>query len=224
MEGAEFKDAARVHRSLLYSLEKRCLVWMAERMPKWVSSDHLTTLGLFAMLMTGVSYWLGRWNKLAPLMAIFWLAVNWFGDSLDGTLARVRNQQRPRYGFYVDHVVDAFGTLFLVGGFALSGHMDKIIAMGVLIAYFMLNIEVYLATYTLGQFRLSFWKFSPTELRILIAVGTIALLFRPTVHMAGGEYRLYDVGGVVAMAGIALTLLVSVVRNTRTLYQTERIS
>jgi archaetidylinositol phosphate synthase len=219
-----FKDAARVHRSLLYNVEKRCLVWLAERMPRRVNSDHLTLLGLFAMFMTGVSYWLGRWNKYAPLAAIFWLAVNWFGDSLDGTLARVRNQLRPRYGFYVDHVVDAFSTLFLVGGFALSGHMDHMVALGVLVAYFMLNIEVYLATYTLGQFRLSFWKFSPTELRILIAVGTIALLFRPTVHLAGGVYRLYDVGGVVAMAAIGVTLLVSVARNARTLYQAERVS
>jgi len=224
MEQEAFKDAARVHRSLLYSLEKRCLVWLAERMPKWVSSDQLTVLGLFAMLMTGLSYWLGRWNRFAPLAAIFWLAVNWFGDSLDGTLARVRNRPRPRYGFYVDHVVDAFGTLFLLAGFALSGHMHTMVAMGVLIAYFMLNIEVYLATYTLGQFRLSFWKFSPTELRILIAVGSVALLFRPNVHLAGGTYRLYDVGGVVAIVGIALTLLVSVARNTCALYRAERLS
>jgi phosphatidylglycerophosphate synthase len=219
----EFQDAARAHTSLLHSLEKKCLIWLAERMPRWVSSDQLTALGLFAMLMTGISYWLSRWNRYVLLMAVFWLAVNWFGDSLDGTLARVRNRQRPRYGFYVDHVVDAFGTFFLLSGFALSGYMDRFVAMGVLIAYFMLNIEVYLATYTLGRFRLSFWKVSPTELRILISIGSVALLFRPWVTLGGTSYRLYDVGGVVAIAGIAITLLRSVVRNTLELYREERL-
>lgn len=224
MENPTFKDATRVHTSLLYSIEKKCLVWLAERMPAWVSPDHLTVLGLFAMLMTGVSYWVSRFNRLALLGSIFWLAVNWFGDSLDGTLARVRQKLRPRYGFYVDHVADAFGTFFLLAGFALSGFMHPMVAMAVLIAYFMLNIEVYLATYTLGTFRLSFWKFSPTELRIVVSIGSIALLFRPVVHLAGGAYLLYDVGGVVATVGILLTLLVSTVRNTVTLYRAEPLS
>jgi len=224
MDNPAFKDATRVHTSLLYNVEKRCLVWLAERMPRWVTPDHLTVLGLFAMLMTGLSYWASRWSPLTLLLSVFWLAVNWFGDSLDGTLARVRQELRPRYGFYVDHISDAFGTLFLVGGFALSGYMSPAVAMGVLIAYFMLNIEVYLATYTLGAFRLSFWKFSPTELRILVSIGSVALLFRPNVHLGGAVYRLYDVGGIVAIFGIAVTLLLSVLRNTRTLYRAERIS
>jgi phosphatidylglycerophosphate synthase len=149
--------------------------------------------------------------------------VNWFGDSLDGTLARVRNRQRPRYGFYVDHVTDAFGTFFLVGGLALSGYMSPLIAAGVLVAYFMLSIEVYLATYTLGTFHLSFWKFSPTELRILLAVGNVALLFRPVVRLLGGQYLLFDVGGAIAMGGMALMLVWAALRHTRALYEAERI-
>jgi phosphatidylglycerophosphate synthase len=115
------------------------------------------------------------------LVAVF-LALNWLGDSLDGTLARVRNRQRPRYGFYVDHVVDAFGTLFLLAGLALSGYMSKPVAAALLTAYYMLSIEVYLATYAIGVFQLSFWKLSPTELRILLAIGNIALLYCPMVH------------------------------------------
>lgn len=218
-----FRPAVRAQFSLLAPIEKKALLWLAHRLPPWVNSDHLTLLGLAAMLLAGLSYWLARWNQHALLLVIFWLAVNWFGDSLDGTLARVRNQQRPRYGFYVDHVVDCFATLFLLGGLALSGYMSEKIAVALLIAYFMLCIEVYLATYTLGIFRLSLAKCSPTELRILLAFGNLALLFRPIVHIRGEAYRLFDVGGVIALVGMALLLVAAVAKNAVALYRAERI-
>ncbi|HEY4681738.1 MAG TPA: CDP-alcohol phosphatidyltransferase family protein [Candidatus Acidoferrales bacterium] len=224
MEKPIFQDASRAQLSLLSAIEKRCLIWLAHRMPPWVHSDHLTMLGLVALLMAGLSYWLARWNRFGLLLVIFWLAVNWFGDSLDGTLARVRNQQRPRYGFYVDHVVDAFGTLFLVGGLALSGYMGEGVALGLLIAYFMLSIEVYLATYTLGIFRLSIAKLGPTEARILIAIGNLALFFRPVVRIQGEPYRLFDVAGVIGIVGMGLMLITSAAKNTLALYRAERIS
>ena len=224
MEKPIFQDASRAQLSLLSQIEKRCLIWLAHRMPPWVHSDHLTMLGLVALLMAGLSYWLARWNRFGLLLVIFWLAVNWFGDSLDGTLARVRNQQRPRYGFYVDHVVDAFGTLFLVGGLALSGYMGEGVALGLLIAYFMLSIEVYLATYTLGIFRLSIAKLGPTEARILIAIGNLALFFRPVVRIQGEPYRLFDVAGVIGIVGMGLMLITSAAKNTLALYRAERIS
>ncbi len=223
MSSQSFKDAKRAQVSLLAPLEKRCLIWLAERMPGWVNSDHLTALGLVAMLMAGLSYWAARWSRFALLAVVFWLAVNWFGDSLDGTLARVRHRLRPRYGFYVDHVVDAFGTFFLVAGMGLSGYMSPWVAMGVLISYFMISIEVYLATYTLGTFHLSHWKMSPTELRILLAIGNIVLLFRPTVRIAGDSYLLFDVGGVCGIAGMSLMLLAAVARHARALYNEERL-
>jgi len=151
------------------------------------------------------------------------LALNWFGDSLDGTLARVRNRQRPRYGFYVDHVVDMFGTFFLVSGLALSGYMSSSIAFGCLLAYFMLSIEVYLATYTIGTFHLSFWKFSPTELRILLAIGSLVLLWRPNAQILGYSAPLFDVGGAIGIAGMALLLVIAVIRHTVHLYRAERL-
>ncbi len=224
MEKPTFQDASRAQLSLLSSIEKRCLIWLAHRMPPWVNSDHLTLLGFLALFMAGLSYWLARWNRMGLLLVIFWLAVNWFGDSLDGTLARVRNKLRPRYGFYVDHVVDAFGTLFLVGGMALSGYMGERVALGLLIAYFMLSIEVYLATYTLGVFRLSIAKLSPTEIRILISIGNLVLFFRPIVRIQGEPYRLYDVAGVIAIVGMGLMLITSAIKNTLALYRAERIS
>lgn len=220
---AGFREADRAQVSLLAPIEKRCLVWLAHRAPSFINSDHLTALGLAALLGTGLCYWWARWERTALLGAIAFLAVNWLGDSLDGTLARVRNRQRPRYGFYIDHVVDAFGTFFLLGGLALSGYMHPGIAAGLLVAYFMLSIEVYLATYTIGTFHLSFWKFSPTELRILLMIGNIALLYRPLVSLFGNRYRLFDVGGVIGIVGMALMLIVAVARHTAYLYRAERL-
>jgi archaetidylinositol phosphate synthase len=223
MAKSEFSDASRAQVSFLAPLEKKCLVWLAGRAPRWINSDHLTALGLAALAGAGLGYWYSHWRRLGLAIVIVCLFLNWLGDSLDGTLARVRNRLRPRYGFYVDHIVDAFGTFFLLGGLGLSGYMSHGVAAGLLIVYFMLSIEVYLATYTLGTFHLSFWKFSPTELRILLMLGNVALLWRPWVRLFGGEYRLFDVGGVVGIAGMSLMLVNAAVRHTIELYRLERL-
>jgi archaetidylinositol phosphate synthase len=220
---AGFQQAKREQHSFLAPLEKRCLIWLAGHAPRWINSDHLTLLGLVAMLGAGLSYWWARSNPIGLYAVIVCQALHWLGDSLDGTLARVRNCQRPRYGFYVDHVVDAFGALFVLGGLALSGFMSERIALGLLIAYLMLSIEVYLATYALGTFQISFWKFSPTELRILLAIGSIVLVWRPDAHVHGTDWRLFDVGGAAGMIGMGVILVVAAARHTRTLYIAERI-
>ncbi|HKA02450.1 MAG TPA: CDP-alcohol phosphatidyltransferase family protein, partial [Candidatus Solibacter sp.] len=170
-QAPNFRDAERRQLSMLASTEKKTLVWLAERMPPWVNSDHLTLLGFVSMFAAGLCYWAASWDRRALLWVIAALALNWFGDSLDGTLARVRNRLRPRYGFYVDHVTDAIGTFFLMGGLAVSGIMTPYIGLGLLIAFLLLSIEVYLATYTIGKFHLSFWSFGPTELRLLLCIG-----------------------------------------------------
>ena len=154
---AKFRDAQRIQMSLLSGPEKRTLIWLAERTPRFINSDHLTAMGLLAMMGAGFSYWMsGSYPAAGLLLATFCLALNWLGDSLDGTLARVRNKLRPRYGFYVDHVVDMLGALFLLGGLASSGYMSTPVAGGLVIAFLMLSINCYLATYTLGQFQISF--------------------------------------------------------------------
>jgi archaetidylinositol phosphate synthase len=217
-----FEEADRAQLSLLAPLEKRCLLWLAHRAPRWINSDHLTAMGLGALLAAGLCYWYSRWNPVALLLVIVCLAANWAGDSLDGTLARVRNEQRPRYGFYVDHIVDCLGALFLLGGLALSSFMSPGIALGLLIVYLLLSCEVYLATYTLGKFQISFWKFSPTELRIVLAAGNIALFLNPGAGMGG--YSLFDIGGAVGIVGMVVVLAVSVIRHTRALYLAEPVS
>ena len=217
----KFQEAARAQVSFLAPMEKRCLIWLAHRTPAAINSDHLTVLGLVALLGAGLSYWYARYSQTGLLLVVVCLAFNWLGDSLDGTLARVRQRQRPRYGFYVDHIVDAFGTFFLLGGLALSGYMSPAIAAGLLIAYFLLSIEVYLATYTIGTFHISFWKFSPTELRILLMIGNLALLRWPMGRLFGHTWPLFDIGGAIGIGGMVLMLVVSVIRHTIFLYRAE---
>lgn len=220
----EFRAADREHRSLLSSVEKKALLWLAPRLPAWVNSDHLTILGFVSLIGVGASYWYARRSNAGLLWVIFFFILNWFGDSLDGTLARVRKRQRPRYGFYVDHVLDACGSVFVFGGLALSGYMSERIAVGLLIAYFLLSIEVYLATYTVGKFHLSFAMFSPTELRLLLIAGNLALLVHPYAIIAGKQYLLFDVGGAIGIVGIGVATLWSIARHTCYLYRAERLS
>jgi archaetidylinositol phosphate synthase len=216
-----FKDATRVQESFAAPLERRVLAWLAVRLPAWVNSDHLTLLGFAAMFLAGASYAFARVDRAGFLLASVFLAVNWFGDSLDGTLARMRNRQRSRYGFYVDHIIDTFGALFLMGGLAISGYIHWEIALGMLIAFLMLSIEAYLATYTLGKFRLSYGKFGPTEIRILLVLGNTALWFNPAVRAFGSEYRLLDVGGLIGIAGMGVILIASAIAHTVELYRQE---
>ena len=219
--GSAVESTKRMQTSFLTRLEKKVLLWMAERTPAWISSDHLTAIGFAGQLLAGVFYALSRWSKYYLLAVVGCLAVNWLGDSLDGTLARVRRQQRPRYGFYVDHMVDSFGAVAMMGGLALSGYMHPWIAIGVLVAFLLLSIQSYLATYTLGEFHLSFWNFGPTELRLLLAVGNLALLRWPIV--LHGHYRLFDVGGTIGLVGMTLIIVFFTVKNGYRLYREERI-
>jgi archaetidylinositol phosphate synthase len=216
-----FREARRIQQSFLSNLEKRTLIWLAARTPRCINSDHLTLLGLFSMAAAGAAYWWAATNRAGLLLVILCLALNWLGDSLDGTLARFRNHSRPRYGFYVDHIVDAFSALFLLGGLALSGYMSPLVALGLLIAYLMLSVEIYLASYTLGDFKISYFKMGPTELRILLSIGNLAVLWRSTVHLLGRAHRLFDVAGTLGFSGMLLIMVISAVRNTTRLYRQE---
>ncbi|HKY21574.1 MAG TPA: CDP-alcohol phosphatidyltransferase family protein [Vicinamibacterales bacterium] len=216
-----FIEAQRNSTGLLTGVERHTLLWLAARMPARIHSDHLTALGVASMCLVGASFALSSRYPVALWGVVVFLALNWFGDSLDGTVARVRGHQRPRYGFYVDHVLDTFGALFVLGGLAISGHMTPLVAAGFLIAYYILSIEVYLATYCMGKFQMSFWGWGPTELRILLAIGALTLFVKPIVSIAGVAMPLFDVGGIVAMVGLIVTAIVSASGNTRRLYAAE---
>lgn len=214
---------AREHRSLLADSERRALVWIAERLPRRVNSDHLSGLGLLSMVAAGASFATFRLDpRAAALAVIVSLAANWFGDSLDGTVARVRGHQRPRYGFYVDHVIDLAGSTLLLAGLACSGLMNPILVMALLAAYLLVSGESYLATHAAGVFRMSFLGFGPTELRIVLALGALKAVWSPWISLGGlGAVRLFDLGGVIAIAGLAFAFVVAAVRNTRALYRAE---
>jgi archaetidylinositol phosphate synthase len=218
-----FVNAPRMHTALTAGAEKRLLIWMARRIPAAVHPDHLTALGFASQLLAGGAYALASHDARALWLANVFLFLNWLGDSLDGTLARVRNQQRPRYGFYVDHMADTFGALALMSGLACSGYVHRPIAAGMLAGYYILSIESYLATYTLGRFHLSHGLFGPTEIRILLVIGNVALLTHPYANIAGRSFLLFDVGGAVALAGMAWMAVVAAARHTLALYRTETL-
>ena len=211
----------REHHSILAAAEKRLLISIAERLPKSVNSDHLTALALAAIGMAGAAFAAARWDRRALWLVVIALALNWFGDSLDGTLARVRRAERPRYGFYVDHVLDIAGTTLLLAGLACSPFMTPVVALGVLIAYLLVSGEVFLATAVRGVFKMSVGGIGPTELRIILAAGAIALLNDPRISIGRFTVRLFDFGGALAAAGLAAVFVVSVCRNSCALAMAE---
>ncbi len=223
MKNGSFKDAKREQTSILAPLERAALRELAHRMPACVNSDHLSLLGLVSMFLAGVGYALSRQNPLMLHVVNLFIFLNWFGDSLDGTVARYRDRQRPRYGFYVDHIIDTFGTMFLILGLALSGYMTERVAAAMLIVFLMLAINSYLAAYSLGIFKISQWKMGPTEMRLIMIIGNVFLIYRPHARIFGHRYLLYDIGGVIAIAGMALILIVSSIQNTHALYVLERL-
>jgi phosphatidylglycerophosphate synthase len=218
---AAFQNARRVNEALTARLEKRALLWMARRAPAWVSSDQLTLLGLAAQVGAGVCYALARYDRRTLLLVIVCLALNWLGDSLDGTLARVRGQERPRYGFYVDHIVDIIGSVALMCGLGFSGLLHGQTAIAMLVAFLILSSESYLATYTLACFKLSQGIFGPTEIRILLIAGNLAALRNPYSKLFGHRMLLFDLGGAIATLGMAAMALTVTVRHTAQLYRQE---
>jgi len=218
---AAFHHANRINQALTASMEKRALQWMAAHAPRWITSDQLTLLGLFAQIGAGVFYALTRYNRFALFAVIVCIALNWLGDSLDGTLARARRIERPRYGFYVDHMVDIFGSVALMCGLGCSGLLHWQTAIAMLIAFLLLASESYLATYTLGRFQLSQGIFGPTEIRILLIIGNLALLHSHYATLFGHTMLLFDIGGVISAVIMFAMAIGITLRHTAQLYRQE---
>jgi archaetidylinositol phosphate synthase len=216
-----FREAERHLAGLTARTERRALLWMAPRVPGRVTSDHLTLLGLGSLVACGALYAASSRFPWLLLLVNLGLAANWLGDSLDGTLARYRQVERPRFGFYVDHLVDAFGALFVLGGLALSGLMSPLVAAGFLVAYYLLAIETYLATYAIGRFNVSWGPVGGTELRILLAALNLFVLFRPRLSLGGGSWLAFDVLGTGAAAVLVILAVVAGIRGTRALVRAE---
>lgn len=204
-------------RSFTASTEKKILVALAKRLPAWIGPDHLTAIGVLSMAGAGLCYRLVAISPLAFLGVNLFLFLNWFGDSLDGTVARVRGRERPRYGFYLDHLVDAFGAIFLLGGLAFSGLVSTYAALGLLIAYLLLQIHIALKAHTTRVFQIAFAGVGGTEARILMAMVNTALLFWP-----GLQPMLSPLVWLAAASLVVLTV-VDGVKTGRALDREERL-
>lgn len=191
----EKKDAKRINDILLGPIERPLLAWLARKMPPWINPDHLTFLGFLATVLIFVSYILTTHNKAFLWLASLGFIINWFGDSLDGTLARYRKIERPIYGFFIDHTVDALGEFLVFLGIGLSPYVDFRIACLALIGYLLLSILVYITTYVKGVFRISFLKLGPTEMRVIAILANTFVFFagNPKVTFSFGVFTFYDV-------------------------------
>jgi phosphatidylglycerophosphate synthase len=208
-------DAPRSKQFILAVPEARVLEWIARRLPGFVKPDHLTALGVLASLGIAAAYVLSNGNSAWLWAASTLLVVHWLGDSLDGTLARVRKAERPRYGFYLDHLVDAFATAAIGIGIGLSPYMLLSVGLAIVVAYLILSINTYLETHALGVFTLGYGRFGPTEARlILIVVNTLLVL-----ELVGTG--LLDVLGIGLAAAMIVALVVRAGRNLRKLAKLE---
>jgi phosphatidylglycerophosphate synthase len=219
----EYQEARREHKALTAAVEKKALVWMAQQLPPWINADHLTALGLLAFVLGGVCYGLCRRDHAFLHAVNACLLLNWLGDSLDGTVARVRQKLRPRYGFYVDHMVDALGALFLLLGLAHSSLITPAVAIALLVAYLLLTINMGYATHALGVFKISFGVVGGTEMRIGLALVNLAVLRWPCVSLAGRSVLLFDVVGLAATVAVSVTALRSTAQVAKRLYDLERL-
>jgi archaetidylinositol phosphate synthase len=216
-------DAPRQKTFLLAHPEARVLEWIARRLPAWVMPDHLTVLGVLAALGIAGAYALSNRDPVWLWAASGLLVVHWLGDSLDGTLARVRRTERPRYGYYLDHLVDAVATALIGLGLGLSPYMLLSVGLVIVIAYLVLSINIYLETQALGVFSLGYGRLGPTEARLgLIGVNALlALGVAPAVSVLGIGVGVFDVAGLAVAAGMLLALAVRAMGNLRELAARE---
>lgn len=215
------ENAERIQTSLLNRLEKKTLVWFAKRQPRWVTSDTLTFFGVAAAVLYAVFCWLARYNVNYLWASSFCLVLNWYGDSLDGTLARTRNTQRPKYGFFIDHSLDALTTCLFCIGLGLSPLMYLSISLFIMGGYLCMSIYTYISTIVLGKFRLTYASLGPTEMRLVIIAVFIFYIFFPlndnTVEVFGESWTIYDgIGALVAVA-LFVIYIVSLVKDLRAL-------
>lgn len=217
-------DAVRIQTSVLNALEKKVLVWLAQRQPKWMTSDILTYIGTFGAMVIAAGYILSSWDIRFLWLSSFGFLINWYGDSLDGTLARVRNTQRPVYGYYIDHTIDAINEVMIFVGVGISGLMNLEIALLALVMYLLMTINVSINAHLKKEFKLTYASMGPTEFRIImIVINTLFVLIRPlrdfshSFTICGNEitFRALDYIGIIIIVILALMYLSTVLKDIR---------
>lgn len=211
---AEIETHKRVNDILLGPFERPALKWFARHMPVWINPDILTGLGVFGAFLILVSYALTNFDHNFLWLANLGFVINWFGDSMDGTLARHRLKQRPKYGFFVDHTVDSFNEVLIFLGIGLSPFMRFEIACLALVGYLLMSVLVYVRTCVTGEFRISYGKLGPTEVRaIAVVVNTLIFFLRnPVWDTAIGSMTIFDFVGAAVAALLFLIFINSTLR------------
>ena len=194
----------RQNPSFLGFLERPALAWLSTHMPRWVTPDMLTIFGFLSAVLIGVSYALSKNNPAFLWLASLGFFLNWFGDSLDGTLARKRNIERPKYGFFIDHTTDALAEVIMFVGLGLSGYVDMTLALIALVGYFLMSILVYIYTYACGTFRIAYIGLGPTEFRAIAIIANALIFFigNPIIKLPFLTFHLYD--AIVAVVAAIL--------------------
>lgn len=214
----------RVNKILLGPLERPALSWLAKKMPGWVTPDMLTILAFLGTILVAASYVLTNQNKAFLWLASLGLVINWFGDSLDGTLARYRKIERPQYGFFVDHTMDGLGEVLMMFGIGLSPYVDFRLALIALVGYLLMGNLVYITTYVRGEFRISYIGLGPTEVRVILIITNIIVFFAGNLHVQTtfGSYTVYDFV-ILALTILLFSIYVVVtIINARQLAAIER--
>lgn len=216
---AELKPHKRVVDILLGPLERPALQWLAAHMPAWMNPDILTGIGILGSLMIFACYWLSNLNAGFLWLASLGFVINWFGDSLDGTLARYRKIERPKYGFFVDHTVDAFSELLVVLGLGLSPYVRFDVACVALIGYLLVSVLVYVRTYVQGVFQISYGKLGPTEVRVILIILNTVMFFvgTPMVTLSFGGFSVYDLAVAVIAAILFFIFFASTIQQAKEL-------
>lgn len=211
---SKIESHKRVHNMLLGPLEKPLLQWFCARMPLWVNSDILTVVGIFGSVLIFFSYWLTHNDKNFLWLASLGFFINWFGDSLDGTLARYRKVERPKYGFFIDHTVDSFSTVLIFIGLGLSPYVRLEIAALAGIAYLLMSVLAYVSAFVSGKFKISYARIGPTEMRVIavLANTTIFFLGNPKINFGFGSTSVFN----LSVAIIAIIFLATFVILTST--------
>ncbi|MDE6498843.1 MAG: CDP-alcohol phosphatidyltransferase family protein [Muribaculaceae bacterium] len=215
------ETSERIQTSILNRLEKKALVWLADRQPGWVTSDFLSYVGVIGAVLFVVFAYMGNINPNYLWLASLGLVINWYGDSLDGTLARVRNTQRPLYGFFIDHSLDALTTCLICIGIGVSPFMSMDIALFILAGYLCMSIYTYLTTIIIGKFRLTYGKLGPTEVRLVIIAVSLLYIYAPWkgagVDFCNRFWTVYDLIGVAVAAILFIIYISSMVADLRKL-------
>lgn len=214
------KQSQRIQTSIINGVEKRVLVWLAERQPRWATSDMLTLVGVVGAFLTGLGFYLTHYNINWLWLSSAGLVVNWYGDSLDGTLARVRNCQRPLYGYYIDHTVDCINEAFMFIGAGLSPLVDLDLALYVFVLYLFMTINVSVNAHLKSEFRLTYAKLGPTEFRLIIVIANTVLILFPrlvtyTLTLGCRAYTTLDLVAIAIIVMLAVIYLATIVADAR---------